>query len=500
MPRQIFLFSPVTSSTAEMLIKQLLDLDRENNDEITIFINSPGGSVTALFSIVDVMNVVKSKIRTVVIGQAASAAAVIAAVGDIRLITENSEFMLHEVFSFTMGTMSQLEEDVKRVDKMQTRLMNILSKATGKSVDKLESLTKKTNKFFDAKEAVRFGLADKVIKSNEAQLLKLSESINVEAYEIEYQKEGPSSVQLLREGKFYHPEYGDIVITEDILLKYKSNFDSRIRGIDISIDYTHDNEKGERPAACWIKKLELRDTEHGKGLFSRVEFTPAGEKLIQEKEYKYASADISIDYMTETGTHVPYVLRGGTLTNRPFIKEMNPIKLSEYNPTKEEIHKMNKEALIAALQGEGIDVVNLISSLETAQAEVETLRNKIKELNDLPAQKEEEIVALKKKLSETADSLAKNEKGKVWDSLVEAGKVLPATKDRNFETFKTSEELASFYKDAPVIVKIEKKGHDEEINEGELTEDEKVLVKNGTYSKEDIIKNRTVDGAVKKSS
>jgi len=491
MPRHIFLFSPVTSSSAEFLIRQLLDLDRESKDEITIFINSPGGFVTELFAIVDTMNLVRSPIRTVVMGMAASAAAVIAASGDTRLITENSQFMLHEVLGFTMGSVSEMDEKMKLIEKMQTRLLKILARSTGKSVDKLRSITKKTDKFFNAQESIRFGLADRIIKNKEAQLLKFSEDINVEGYEIIYNEDGPSEVQLLRDGKFIHPIYGEILISENDLNQMIRNFNDKVRGIDISIDYTHDNEDGENPAACWIKSLEIKDTRKGKGLFSQVEFTPKGQKLVQQKEYKYASADFVINYTTEEGAHVPFVLCGGTLTNRPFIKEMNPIKLSEYKPTKEENKEMNKEALMNALKDLGIDVVVLQNQIETSDAKIEELQSRIQELSALPAEKEAEIANLKTEISKLSKDIVLTQKIKVFDGLVAEGKILPAQKDSVFGTFETAEALSKYYKDAPVVVKMKASGSEEEGTKDELTEAELAIINSGDYTKEEILANRT---------
>ena len=493
MPRHIFLFQPVTSGTSEMMVRQLLDFDRESNEEITIFINSPGGGVTHLLAILDTMDMIKSKTKTVVIGRAASAAASIAAAGDTRYITENGEFMIHEVSTFTMGTTTEIEEDMDRVNKIAEKQLNLLAKHAGKSVEKLRSVMKKTNKFFDAKEAVRFGLADKVIKSNEAQLLKLSEGINVEGYEINYKEDGLSEIQLLREGKFSHPVYGDIVLTDEILSCLIENFEDNVRGIDISIDYTHDNEDGESPAALWIKEMFTRQTSEGLGLFANVEFTPKGRKVIKEKEYKYTSADFVISYLTDSGKYVPYVLRGGTLTNRPFIKGMNPIKLSEYKPVKEEINEMDKETLFNALKDVGVDIPELQNHVTTLEAEIEDLKNQIRDLSALPATKETEIANLKVKLTEANDKLVLSDKAKAFDVLIEAGKLLPAQKDQVFRTFDSAKTIEEFYKDSPVVVKI-KKGDgnsDEMLNDG-LTETEAKLVEDGTYTKDEILENRAI--------
>ncbi len=494
MPRHIFLFSPVTSGTSEILVRQLLEFDRESNEEITMFINSPGGSVIHLLAILDTIDMIKSKVKTVVMGRAASAAASIAAAGDTRLITENGEFMIHEVSTFMMGTTSEIEEDMEQVNKIAAKALKILAKHTGKSVEKLKSVMKKTNKFFDAKEAVRFGLADKVIKTNEAQLLKLSERINVEGYEISYKEQGLSEIQLLREGKFFHPVYGEVDITDDILSALIENFESGVRGIDISIDYTHDNDDGEDPASCWIKELFKQKDENGApGLFANVEFTSKGRILVKSKEYKYVSADFQISYVTESGRHVPYVLCGGTLTNRPFIKEMNQIKLSEYKPKKEEKFKMDKEALFSALKGFGIDVSALQDTIETLEAKIEGFENKIRELNAMPAEKETEIAALKSELKETNDKLVSGEKDQAFETLVSEGKLLPVQKDKILETFSSAKEISEFYKEAPVVVKIKSPaGNSDEGTTDELTDAEEALVNFGEYTKKEIIDNRTV--------
>lgn len=489
MSRQIFLFSGIDDYSAQSIISKLLELDRQSNDEITIFINSPGGYVTSMFAIIDVMDLIKSPIRTVVIGVAASAASVIASAGDIRLISQGSEIMLHEVSSGTWGKVSDQRDDIKRADMLNDRLFARLAQNTRKSIDDVKNKVGSKDVYFSAEEAFSFGLVDKIMEKEEAQALKLSESINVEGFEI---NAASKEIQLLRTGSYEHPVYGKFFIDEKILNLLKSNFDSNVRGQEISIDYTHDNDDGESPAAFWIKSLEIRENSDGKGkgLFARGEFTPMGEKKVSEKEYKYSSADFVIDYMDHNGKHHPYVLRGGTLTNRPFIKEMDPIKLSEPTSKKKEAKDMNKDELIATLKTEhSVDIV----ALEGAARRVKELEASIAELKALPAQKEEEVKALQAKLDEINAKIVSDEKERAFDELVAQGKAVPAQKDKVLSAFKDAEAMCEFYKDAPSIIKTSATGGDDDpsMTDG-LSEAEALLVKEGKYTKEQIIENRSI--------
>lgn len=482
--RDIFLFAPVTRESAESVSRQIMYYDRQSNEEITIFINSPGGSITDMFAILNAMEVASSPIRTVVMGMAASASSVIAAAGKTRLITEDSEVMVHEASAFAIGNSSNLQETADRVNAVESRMFAKLAKYTNRPLDIVKSEFKgKSDKYFSAQEAVVYGLCDRIIKQDEARVLKLSESINVEGQEIKYQENGLSEVQILKEGRFEHEDYGVLELTAEVLEKMKVNFDAKVRGIDISLDYTHDNEGGQSPAACWIKELEVRGESGKKELFAKVEFTPKGKSLVLAKEYKYASADFSIDYRAEDGKHFPYVLRGGTLTNRPFIKGMKPIKLSENKQRKKEIINMDKIALINALRDEGIDVSAL-------QAEVTTLKARVTELSVVPGQKDAEINGLKTKVTELEGKIALDEKTSVFNSLVSEGKVVPAQKDAVLAQFKTAAELSAFYKEAPAVIKTIPTGTEGQGTDDTLNAEEQSVVASGKYTKEEIIKNR----------
>lgn len=134
-------------------------------------------------------------------------------------------------------------------------------------------------------------------------------------------------VQVLRVGKFKHPQYGEFDISEKTLSEMKDNFDKRVRGIDIAFDYFHDSNK---IAAGWPKKLELR--ENGSELWALdVEWTPRARKMLADKELRYFSPDFAFEWTDpESGAQFSNVLFGGGLTNRPFVKGMDPIiSLSE---------------------------------------------------------------------------------------------------------------------------------------------------------------------------
>ena len=129
-------------------------------------------------------------------------------------------------------------------------------------------------------------------------------------------------VQVLRTGKFKHPQYGEFEITPQVLAEMKSNFDKKTRGIDIAFDYFHENLK---LAAGWPKELELRND--GSELWAKkVEWTPRARQMLSDKELRYFSPEFLFKWTDpESGNQVSNILFGGGLTNRPFVKGMEPI-------------------------------------------------------------------------------------------------------------------------------------------------------------------------------
>jgi len=142
---------------------------------------------------------------------------------------------------------------------------------------------------------------------------------------IELQEEGavPDTIQLLRVGSWEHPQYGTIEVSGRDLELFVESFENGARKLDLAIDQEHQPEKG---AAGWINDLY----KDGDGLFAEVEWTSLGKELLKDKRYKYISPELKFDYEDdETGENFQNVLFGAALTNRPFIKEMAPVAMSE---------------------------------------------------------------------------------------------------------------------------------------------------------------------------
>ena len=167
--REIWLTGEITSEVADAVIAQILHLDAEDPDaEITLYIDSPGGSVTAGLSIYDVMQAVSADIHTVCVGTAASMAAVLFAAGDRREILRHGEVMIHDplVSGGLSGSALTVQEKSNRLMAKRKVLSGILAEHTGKSVKQIYKVTAKDT-YFDAEEAVAFGLADAVIEKME---------------------------------------------------------------------------------------------------------------------------------------------------------------------------------------------------------------------------------------------------------------------------------------------------------------------------------------------
>jgi ATP-dependent Clp protease protease subunit len=167
--RVIFLSGPVDDYMSNVVVAQLLFLETENPDkDISIYINSPGGSISAGLAIYDTMQFVSPSISTLCIGQAASMGAILLAGGDKgkRFALPNSRIMIHQPLGGFQGQASDFEIHAKEILHMKTVVNQILAKHTGQTIKKVEKDTDRDN-FLDASAAIKYGIVDSVLNERE---------------------------------------------------------------------------------------------------------------------------------------------------------------------------------------------------------------------------------------------------------------------------------------------------------------------------------------------
>ena len=164
--RIIFVTGPIEDHMANLIVAQLLFLEAEDpKKDISLYINSPGGSVSAGLGIVDTMHHIKPDISTVVVGMAASMGSIILSQGTKgkRYALQNAEVMIHQPWGGAQGQASDIEITARHILKTRERLNKMLAKASGKSLAQVEKDTDR-DFFMDAKEAKTYGLVDEVHK------------------------------------------------------------------------------------------------------------------------------------------------------------------------------------------------------------------------------------------------------------------------------------------------------------------------------------------------
>jgi ATP-dependent Clp protease protease subunit len=165
--RVVFLVGPVNEVTANLIVAQLLFLESENPDkDISFYINSPGGSVSAGLAIYDTMQFIKPDVSTLCVGQAASMGALLLTAGakGKRFCLPNSRVMIHQPMGGFQGQASDIEIHAKEILFLKARLNEIMAHHTGKPIDVIEKDTDRDN-FLSAAQAVEYGLVDKVLVS-----------------------------------------------------------------------------------------------------------------------------------------------------------------------------------------------------------------------------------------------------------------------------------------------------------------------------------------------
>jgi ATP-dependent Clp protease protease subunit len=167
--RVIFLSGPIDDNISNLVVAQLLFLESENPEkDISIYINSPGGSISSGLAIYDTMQFISSSVSTLCIGQAASMGALLLAGGDKgkRYVLPNSRVMIHQPLGGFQGQASDFEIHAKEILHMKKIVNEILAKHTGHSVKKIEKDTDRDN-FLDADAAIKYGIVDKLLNARD---------------------------------------------------------------------------------------------------------------------------------------------------------------------------------------------------------------------------------------------------------------------------------------------------------------------------------------------
>ena len=165
--RIILLNGEIDDNISNIVVAQLLYLDSINHDDISIYINSPGGSITSGMAIYDTMNYIKSDVSTICIGMSASMAAFLLSSGKKgkRYCLPNAEVMIHQPLGGAQGQATEIKIAAERILKLKKKLNMILSENTGKDIGKIEHDTER-DYFLSANEALEYGLIDRILKES----------------------------------------------------------------------------------------------------------------------------------------------------------------------------------------------------------------------------------------------------------------------------------------------------------------------------------------------
>jgi hypothetical protein len=271
----------------------------------------------------------------------------------------------------------------------------------------------------------------------------LSYLVDVTGLAFDEQTGGNSTwVHALPVGSFKHPIYGTIDVNSDRAKRFADGVNSKVRGIDLSINYVHNNND---VAAGWTKKAEARSD----GVWLFVEWTDDAAKQIKEKKWRYFSSEFDDEWEDPQGTMHKDVMFGGALTNRPFMKNLVPINLSEavYD---------NAFELVAAVQGVPVDSLKggntvplseedlkkIVEGVSTKLAENKTTDPVVKRLTEIP------------ELKELADA---NPLVKLLISQVEAQNIGIATSAKQLKEAEIERKLADFDRSKVILTPVARK-------------------------------------------
>ena len=162
--RIVFLSGEINDEVANLIVSELLYLNSLNNEDIYLYINSPGGSVTSGMAIYDTMNFIKCDVSTICVGMCASMAAflLISGAKGKRVCLKNGEVMIHQPLGGVQGQATEIKIHAERIIKLKGKLNKILASNTGKDIKKIERDTER-DYYLDSEEALEYGLVDKVL-------------------------------------------------------------------------------------------------------------------------------------------------------------------------------------------------------------------------------------------------------------------------------------------------------------------------------------------------
>lgn len=162
--RIVFLSGEINDEVANLIVSELLYLNSLNNEDIYLYINSPGGSVTSGMAIYDTMNFIKCDVSTICVGMCASMAAFLLSSGakGKRVCLKNGEVMIHQPLCGVQGQATEIKIHAERIIKLKEKLNKILASNTGKDIKKIERDTER-DYYLDSEEALEYGLVDKVL-------------------------------------------------------------------------------------------------------------------------------------------------------------------------------------------------------------------------------------------------------------------------------------------------------------------------------------------------
>lgn len=188
-------------------------------------------------------------------------------------------------------------------------------------------------------------------------------------------------IQIFREGVFQHEYYGQVIFNRSMFEQIIENFEKKVLGVDIALDYAH-NVYGK--AAAWFQSLFIKEENGKASLWAGIKWTASGEDCAKNGEYRYISGDVNKIWRDpESGVEYMNVLNGAALTNRPFVKGMGPVQLSELNEERNMIfNEQEQKAIKEAMDKNGVKTpVELAVKLSTdTTAEAATLKAKVVEL------------------------------------------------------------------------------------------------------------------------